>query len=105
MAVHSAIAGSNICRLSAGYNVTDKFCTDPNKIFRKKIQKNIQNKEHEQRKMSFLRKTSTRIKETLLGKQRDRNKDILPIVVVPPEVVKLGKINTSPKLTINFGTN
>ena len=45
--------------------------------------------EHEQKRMSFLRKTSLRIKETILGKHRDR-KHMQPIII-PEEVVKLGK--------------
>jgi len=41
--------------------------------------------------MSFIRKTSNRIKETLLGQKREK-KNILQPLFIPEEVVKLGKL-------------
>ena len=40
---------------------------------------------------SFIRKTSSRIKETLLGQKREK-KNILQPLFIPEEVVKLGKL-------------
>ena len=40
---------------------------------------------------SFIRKTSNRIKETLLGQKREK-KNILQPLFIPEEVVKLGKL-------------
>ena len=39
---------------------------------------------------SFIRKTSNRIKETLLGQKREK-KNILQPLFIPEEVVKLGE--------------
>ena len=66
MAVHSAVVCSNICRVSTTYNLTEDKLVQ---TFRKAPKNHIYGKNEQ--KMSFLKKTSNRIKETLLGKQKD----------------------------------
>ena len=86
-AIASAIAGSNICQLSSSYNITENYESREtyNNRKGKNQERNLQN-----RKMSFLRKTSIRIKERILGKQRD-GKCAMPPILIPAEAVSVGK--------------